>query len=307
MAKALITGAGGFVGGYLADALREAGDTVAGFLREEDAVNGMKGHPVDIRNAEAVSEAVAEESPDEIYHLAAIAHPAAEEGLRTFYDVNVAGTVNVLEAAEAVGASVLLVSSAYVYRPRDAPLSEADPVGPVTHYGASKAGSELAAVPYVTAGLRVIRVRPFNHTGPGQTARYLVPSLVRQLVRIEKGLSEPVLELGNMDSVRDFTDVRDVVRAYPALLRRGEAGGVYNLASGKGRSVRELLDRVLGHTDVKPEVRVQERRVRATDIPFLVGNAERLRSEIGWKPRHDLDETLRAMFERDRQQSKEVL
>ena len=148
----------------------------------------------------------------------------------------------------------------------------------------------------------MVRVRPFNHSGPGQSPDFLLPTLVEQIARIEAGRAPPVLKLGNLDTIRDFSDVRDVVRAYPPLLERGQTGEVYNLASGVGTSVRELAERVMSSSKVPVGLEVEPSRVRGTDIPFLVGDASRLRETTSWKPSYTLERTLQDMlaFERER-------
>ena len=234
----------------------------------------------DVRDDAAVRAVFRELQPREVYHLAGVTRPAQGQ-LTDFYEVNVRGALNILEAAAEVGAAVLVVSSAYVYGAQTGPLTEAAPLSPVNHYGASKAAAEFAALPYALAGGRVVRVRPFNHVGPGQSPDFLLPTLVQQLARIEAGRAEPTLKLGNLSSVRDFTDVRDVVRAYPKLLREGENGEVYNLASGRGVSVQELVSKVLTRARREVKLEVEPTRIRQTDIPELVGDAGKARAAVG--------------------------
>jgi GDP-4-dehydro-6-deoxy-D-mannose reductase len=299
--KALITGAGGFVGPYLARHLQGLGYEVWGGVLRESTSSDFKSVTLDVRDAAQVREVIGALNPDEVYHLAGVTRPAGGD-TAAFYAVNLCGTLNVLEAARAVHAAVLVVGSAYVYGAQRGPLTEHAPLQPVNHYGASKASAELAALPYALSGMRVVRVRPFNHVGPGQSPDFLLPTLVQQLARIEAGRAEPVIKLGNLDAVRDFTDVRDIVRAYPKLLREGDNGGVYNLASGRGVSVRELAELVLKRAKVEVGLATEAARVRATDIPELIGDATRAREAVGWTPTIPLDATLDAMlaFERGR-------
>lgn len=281
--------------------LRELGYEVWGTALREVASSDFQSVPLDVRDAARVRAVVRELQPDEIYHLAGVTRPASE-GAAAFYAVNLGGTLNVLEAAREVRAAVLVVGSAYVYGAQRGPLSERAPLQPVNHYGASKASAELAALPYALSGMRVVRARPFNHVGPGQSPDFLLPTLVQQLARIEAGRAEPVIKLGNLDAVRDFTDVRDIVRAYPKLLHEGDNGGVYNLASGRGVSVRELAELVLERAEVTVRLETEAARVRASDIPELVGDATRAREAVGWAPSIPLEATLEAMlaFERER-------
>lgn len=299
MSSALITGASGFVGPYLARHLASLGYEVWGGSISGDTAADYRAVALDVRDAPQVEEVIKELAPDEIYHLAGITRPALGI-VDQFYEVNLRGTLHVLNAAKLVGARVLVVSSAYVYGAHDESLAETAMLRPVNPYGVSKAAADLAAIPYALEGLRVVRVRPFNHTGPGQSPDFVLPTLVSQLARIERGDATPVLKLGNLDTVRDFTDVRDVVQAYPRLLREGESGEVYNLASGQGVSVRDLADRVMALSRVPIRLEVAPDRVRKTDIPLLVGDASRLHQATGWEARTTLDETLKDMLEFER-------
>lgn len=295
----LITGGGGFVGGYLRAHLETLGDRVwSGGLSASPEKNDGRVK-LDVRDDAAVRAVFRELQPREVYHLAGVTRPAQGQ-LTDFYEVNVRGTFNVLEAAAEVGAAVLVVSSAYVYGAQTGLLGESAPLSPVNHYGASKAAAEFAAFPCALTGGRVVRVRPFNHVGPGQSPDFLLPTLVQQLARIEAGRAEPVLKLGNLSSVRDFTDVRDIVKAYPKLLREGENGEVYNLASGRGVSVQELVDEVLARAQCEVRLEVEPARVRKTDIPELVGNAGKAHAAIGWTPEIPLDRTLDEMLAYER-------
>jgi len=297
--KALVTGAGGFVGPYLARHLRGLGYDVYGGTLSGRASEDYTAVTLDVRQADAVKEVARELAPDDVYHLAGITRPAL--GLVSeFYEVNLHGTLNVLEAAKEVGAATLVVSSAYVYGAHEGRIAEDAPLKPVNHYGASKAAGDLAALPYALEGGRVVRVRPFNHVGPGQSPDFLLPTLVGQLAKIEAGELPPVIKLGNLDAARDFTDVRDVVRAYPKLLHEGENGEVYNLASGRGVTVRELAEQVTARARLEVRLEVEPARVRATDIPSLVGDASKARERVGWRPEIPLERTLDEMlaFER---------
>ncbi len=294
----LITGGSGFVGGYLRAHLENLGEHVwSGVLG--GAAEDDRRVKLDVRDDAAVRAVFRALQPREVYHLAGVTHPALGQ-LSDFYEVNVRGTLNIMEAAAEVGAAVLVVSSAYVYGAQPGLLDETAPLKPVNHYGSSKAAAEFATLPYALAGAQVMRVRPFNHVGPGQAPDFLLPTLVQQLARIEAGQSEPTLKLGNLSSVRDFTDVRDVVRAYPKLLRKGESGEVYNLASGRGVSVQELVDKVLARARREVKLMSEPARVRATDIPELVGDAGKARAAVDWTPDIPLDRTLEEMlaFER---------
>jgi GDP-4-dehydro-6-deoxy-D-mannose reductase len=297
--KALITGASGFVGPYLARHLRALGYEVYGGSTSGEGSPDYESVRLDVRRREEVEQAVKDVAPDEIYHLAAITRPSL--GLVSeFYEVNLIGSINVLEAANQGGASVLLVGSAYVYGKHDEVIIEDSLLRPVNHYGVSKAAADLAAIGYALDGLRVVRARPFNHSGPGQSPDFVLPSLVSQFARIEAGLEAPVIKLGNLDSVRDFSDVRDVVRAYPLLLKQGQNGEAYNIASSQGVSVRELVGMLLEVTGMSVEIEVEGARVRPSDIPYLVGSAERLKRDTAWQAEYSLKRMLLDMLEDER-------
>jgi GDP-4-dehydro-6-deoxy-D-mannose reductase len=298
-ARALVTGASGFVGPYLARHLADLGAEVWGSSLSGEAAADYRAVKLDVTDAAQTARVLEELRPTEVYHLAGVTRPASGD-TAAFYAVNLHGTLNVLEAAERVGAAVLVVGSAYVYGAQTGALGEHAELRPVNHYGASKAAADLAALPYALSGSRVVRVRPFNHVGPGQSPDFLLPTLVQQLARIEAGELGPTLKLGNLDSVRDFTDVRDIVRAYPKLLRAGENGAVYNLASGRGVSVRELADLVLARAQQRVQLEIEPARMRATDIPELVGDASKAQAAVRWAPAIPLETTLDEMlaFER---------
>ena len=272
----LITGGGGFVGGYLRAHLEALGERVwTGVVRDGvyDDAPGDQRVKLDVRDGAAVRAVFAELQPREVYHLAGVTRPTLGQ-LTDFYGVNFQGTLNVLEAAAEVGAAVLVVSSAYVYGAQTGASAETTLPSPVNHYGASKLAAEFASFPYALSGGRVVRVRPFNHVGPGQSPDFLLPTLVQQLARIEAGQAEPTLKLGNLSSVRDFTDVRDVVQAYPKLLREGEKRRGLQLGFGARRQrAKNSLTLVLSRAQREVRLEVEPARVRKTDISELVGDA----------------------------------
>jgi len=244
---------------------------------------------------------VVEEAPDAVIHLAAVASGAeARRDPGLAWEVNAAGTARL---ADALGAQrrleegdplLLLVSTAEVYGvvtpPR--PRTEADPVAPISPYAASKAGAEVAAQETARrTGLRVIIARPFPHTGPGQTDRYVVAAFARRL-RAARRIGAPVVKTGNLAPVRDILDVRDVAEAYLALLARGRPGEVYNVASGTGRSLLEVFTRLAELIGVRAIPEPDPILTRTADLPHLVGDSTRLRHDTGWAPRLTFDQTL---------------
>jgi len=284
--KALITGAGGFVGGYLRDHLEAEGDEVVGLDTE-----------VDITDGEAIRQAILGIAPDAVYHLAAASNvgsswTAPVEVLR----INAEGTLNVLLACEAAKvARVLNVGSAEEYGkvdPADLPLTELAPLRPVTPYGVSKVAADfLALQAFLGRGLPVVRVRPFNHLGPSQSGRFVASALAEQVARNEH-LGTDVVLAGDLSPRRDFTDVRDVVRAYRLLVERGEPGEVYNVCSGVDVAVSEVADHLIGRADRPMRIELDPERLRPVELPVLRGDCTKLRETTGWKPELALEDTL---------------
>lgn len=280
--RALVTGGAGFAGRHLLELLPGA---VAPARAELDLLDG-----------DAVRDAVREAAPDTVWHLAALASVGRswEEPAATIAE-NVAMTAHLLEAVrtEAPEATVVLVSSGEIYGPPDRlPVDEQAVLRPQNPYAVSKAACDLLGGQYVdAAGLRVVRLRPFNHSGPGQTDDYVVGTLTRQVAEAEAaGRPEALVRTGNPDSKRDFSDVRDVARAYVAAAGLGP--GVYNVASGRAVSVRELIDLVRAAARVPVRHEVDPARVRAHDVPEVRGSAERLRAATGWTPEIPLERTV---------------
>jgi GDP-4-dehydro-6-deoxy-D-mannose reductase len=297
--RALVTGASGFAGPFLIQHLQSLGYEVTGTTHgpDKDLPEGCRPLPLDVTDAGAVRRAVSEVGPDEIYHLAGLTRPASG-AVDAFYRVNFNGALNVLEAAreEVPEAAVLLVGSAYAYGRVDRPIVETDPFDPMNHYGVSKAAADLLGRSYAAQGMRVVNARPFNHSGPGQSPDFLLPTLVEQFSEIKAGRREPSVKLGNLDSVRDLSDVRDVVRAYVLALQKGVPGGAYNVGSGTGYSVQEIFDLVQGAAGIEVELETEPSRVRATDIPYLVANTSKARSELDWTPEIPLKQTIAEML-----------
>lgn len=284
--KALITGAGGFVGGYLREHLEAAGDEVVPLDAE-----------VDITDGEAILAAVKAAAPEAVYHLAAASNvgsswSAPVEVLR----VNAEGTLNVLLACEAAGVDrVLAVGSAEEYGkvdPADLPLTETAPLRPVTPYGASKAAAgHLALQAFLGRGLGTVRVRPFNHLGPSQSGRFVASALAEQVARNEH-LGHDVVLAGDLSPRRDFTDVRDVVRAYRLLVVRGEPGEVYNVCSGVDTAIADVADHLIARAEQPMHIELDPERLRPVELPVLRGDPSKLREATGWVPEIPLERTL---------------
>jgi len=286
--RAVITGAAGFVGGHLSSHLLREGDDVVPVDRDHD-----------ITDIDALTETFALAQPEAIYHLAALSHVGTSwEDPAAVLRVNVLGTNSVLTAARrsAPHATVLIVSSAEVYgvvAPEELPLTERAELRPGSPYAASKAAAEIVALQAASGfGQRVVVARPFNHIGPGQSPSFFVPAIARRLVEARRSAARDVT-IGNQEARRDFTDVRDVVRAYRLLARCGTSGIVYNVCSDTDVSVAEVAD--ILRALVYPEaVFVEDPSLaRPLDIPVLRGDSTRLRQGTGWHPEIDLATTLR--------------
>ncbi len=306
--RVLVTGIGGFVGPVVTETLLARGHEVHGLLHGPcnprlDALPVTR-HAADLLEAGAIDRVVSAVRPQAILHLAALSFvPAAEADPTLAYRTNVEGTLALLSAAraEVPGARLLIVGSADAYgliAPADLPISEDTPFRPLTVYGATKAAVDVAAAQWGRAyGLDVVRVRPFNHTGPGQAPTFVCSSIARQVAAIEAGKQEPVLRVGNVDPVRDFSDVRDVTAGYTALLERGRRGEAYNLCRGEGVSIAEVIAILRTHARVPMRVWSDPALRRPVDAPRIVGSHARATADVGWTPRIPLDETLRVLLE----------
>jgi GDP-4-dehydro-6-deoxy-D-mannose reductase len=271
-----VTGAQGFVGGYLLAQLGERAVAV----------------DVDVTDVEAVARAVAGEAPEAVVHLAALSSVADSWGeAAEVWRVNVLGTVNVLEAvrAEAPEARLLAVSTGQVYGDAEQiPTTEESPVAPLSPYAASKAAAELACA---SSTLDVVVVRPFQHEGPGRDERFAVGSWVTQIARAEESGGGTV-RVGDLSSRRDLTDVRDMCRAYELLLDPSVPAGTFNVASGRALEMREVLELLVGLAEVPIEVEADPALNRPSDLSIVCGDASRLRAATGWEPMIPLEQTL---------------
>ena len=311
--RILVTGADGFVGGHLLRTLaREGGhEVVTGYFPSASErpsaakhAGGVEQVPLDVTDGRSVEAAIERARPEWVFHLAAQSSVgrSLDDPVGT-WEVNATGTLRLAESLRAAGRQVrlLVISSAEVYgMVDDRAVTEDAPLRPTTPYGASKAAAEMAALQAGRDGtVEVVIARSFNHTGPGQEERFVLPSMALQLARILQDRAEPVLRVGNLAARRDFLDVRDVVRAYRVLVERGAAGQAYNVCSGRARTLRELVDQLVRISGSGAAIEVDPDRLRPVDIPVLQGSADRLR-ELGWSPAIDLETTLRDLFEEAR-------
>lgn len=308
--QALITGIAGFAGSHLAEyLLRHTQCKVAGTIHRQDSRvahlwDRVALYRVDLRDATAVAEIIADVRPDLIFHLAAQSFvPISWQHPWTTFEQNVHGQVNVLQAVAQQGlpTRVLVVGSNEEYgliRPEDLPIDEETPLRPNSPYGVSKVAQDLMGWQYYHSyGMAVVRVRPFNHTGPRQGDRFVAPAFARQIAEAEAGLREPVLRVGNLSAIRDFSDVRDVVRAYWLALTQGEPGQVYNIGSGAGHIIEELLQALLRHSSVDLRVEPDPARMRPSDVPVSICDNSRLRSATGWQPEIPFEKSLQDILD----------
>ena len=306
--QVLITGAGGFVGRHLAEHLGESpsitvhGTTMLASERVSPSV--AVRHQVDLKHAGRVEQLLSDVAPDVIYHLAAQAFvPRSFEDPWETLENNIRAQLNIITGCLRLRQRprILAVSSAEIYGAVDAsqlPLTEDAAIRPTNPYSVSKVAQDMLGLQYyLSHDLPIMRARTFNHIGPGQNARFVAPAFAMQIAKIEAGLQEPCIYVGNLEARRDFTDVRDIANAYRLIADKGKAGEAYNVSSGKAHSIRQLLNALLAGSDRKIRVEVEAGRLRPVDVPEIRGDAGKLRRHTGWSPKLSLHETLRDVLE----------
>lgn len=304
MKKILITGATGFVGQHLSDYLSQQGAFEI-FGTSLSAANPSENEKItieqiDLTKAQEVSDLINKIKPDYIYHLAAFTSPAESFDNPTPVVLgNIEIQMNVLNAVKNAGLNtsrVLIVSSAEVYgaiNESDLPIDEETRMRPINPYAVSKIAQDFLGLQYGTSyKMDIVRVRPFNHTGPGQSTSFVIPAFAKQVALIEKGRQEPILKVGSLSAKRDFTDVRDIVKGYVLLMEKGQSGDVYNIGYGKSHSTKDLLDLLLSFTDQKITVEEDPARIRPVEIPDVYCDYSKLNSLTGWKPEIAIEKTL---------------
>ncbi|WP_337174637.1 GDP-mannose 4,6-dehydratase [Paludisphaera sp.] len=311
--RAFVTGISGFVGGHLTEHLLDSGDQVVGISASgrfpadlSHLARSARIERLDLADADpaAFADLIRRKRPEAVYHLAAQSNPRASvDDPRGTWALNLGGALNLLSAVRDAGLSptprVVLVGSGVSYGnppPDRIPVSESCPLRPNVPYAASKAAADLLGIQmHLSDGLDVVIARPFNHAGPRQSPRYVLATLAEQVAEVEAGLKDAV-EVGDLDVVRDYTDVRDVARAYRLLAEGGTPGEVYNLGTGRGLRLTDALEKFRSLATRPVDVRVDPARVRAVDLPYLVADASKLREAVGWEPQIPIDRTLADML-----------
>lgn len=309
MKNVLITGITGFAGSFLAEYLVSLGGyTISGTFHNEASLKNIehiKEHldliKVDLTNKDGVEVLIAQKKPDMVFHLAAMASVGAsfKDPMGTFH-TNVDSEIFLLESLKALGLTntrVLLISSAEIYgyvTPEDLPIDENTPLRPANPYSVSKITQDFLGCQYfISYQIPILRVRPFNHIGPRQATGFVAADFAKQVALIEKGLQEPVIKVGNLEAKRDFTDVRDMVRAYVMLLENGVVGEAYNIGSGVSHRIQEILDILVGLSNTQITVEVDPEKLRPSDVPEIVSDNTKLSSVIDWRPMIPLEVTLK--------------
>ncbi len=303
--KALITGISGFAGSFLAELLLENGYDVHG-THVSDNVNNINSikksiqlKKLNLLNKQDVEHYIFSTPFDVIFHLAALTSPAESfnEPFKVFAN-NISGQINLLEAVRLSSFSprILITSSAEVYglvQDKDLPIDEKTELRPASPYAVSKIAQDYLGFQYfLSFGMDIVRVRPFNHVGPRQSSQFVVASFAQQIAQIEKNHGEKTLKVGNLEAKRDFTDVRDMVRAYLQLSEKGKAGDVYNIGSGKSHKISEILDMLLSYSDEHITIEVDPGRMRPSDVSNIRANNRKIEDETSWKPEVSLEKTL---------------
>jgi len=307
--RAFVTGLTGFVGPHLARMLASKGFEVVGLGFQSENTGPVQSLPkgastvnTDIRDYAGLRQILKDAQPDHVYHLAAISNVVTSfKDPRLTYDVNVGGTLNLFEALRELDIKprIVHVSTAHVYRSieTDAGLDEDSPVRLLTPYATSKFMCEALATQYVEAfGFQSMTVRPFNHVGPGQPTGFVCSDFARQIAAIKLGQAEPVLHVGNLAPVRDFTDVRDTVEAYWLVATEGVPGEIYNVSSHRPISMNEIVSKFCDLAGIQVSIEMDQEKFRPIETLRLFGNSSKLRA-LGWKPRIELEQTLKDILD----------
>lgn len=316
--KALITGITGFAGSHLAEyLLAEHPDVeVYGIYRwrsRRDNIEHIDSSKVrlieaDLRDYTSLHHLLDRVRPDYVFHLAAQSFvPSSWKAPNETLTTNITGQTNLFEAVRAVGIdpTIQIACSSEEYglvHPDETPIKETNPLRPLSPYAVSKVGQDFMGYQYFQSyGMKVVRTRGFNHTGPRRGDVFVTSNFAKQIASIEAGRQEPVMRVGNLEAVRDFTDVRDMVRAYWLAVTKARPGEVYNIATGNGITIQALLDRLLEMSKVDVQVETDPERLRPSDVEILIGDSSKFRADTGWEPRIPFDQTLEDLLEYWRQ------
>jgi GDP-4-dehydro-6-deoxy-D-mannose reductase len=311
--RALITGMTGFAGSHLAEyLLAEHPDVeVYGTHRWRSRMENVehlrskvKLLEADLRDYTSMHSALERSRPDVIFHLAAQSFvPSSWTAPNDTLTTNVSGQTNLFEAVRALRLDpvIQIACSSEQYGlvlPGETPIKETNPLRPLSPYAVSKVAQDYLGYQYFQSyGLKVVRTRGFNHTGPRRGHVFVTSNFCSQVAAIELGLQEPVIRVGNIDAIRDFTDVRDMVRAYWLAVTKAKPGEVYNIATGNGIAIREMLERLIALGNVEVKVETDPERLRPSDVEILIGDASKFKADTGWEPRIPFDQTLRDLLD----------
>ncbi len=310
MTRALITGITGFVGSHLSELLLSKGIEVYGTVRHRSNLSNIKHILKDIKLIEAditdlasVRSALNTSKPDYVFHLAAQSYvPQSWSAPHHTLTNNILGTCNILEAIRDYPDTIIHIagsSEEYGFvKEEEVPIKETNPLRPLSPYGVSKVACDLLSMQYFKSyGTKVIVTRAFNHSGPRRTDVFVDSNFAKQIVEIEKGLKEPIIYVGNLDAQRDFSDVRDIVKAYLLAVEKGIPGEVYNICSGKGIVIKEMLNKLIELGGVKVEIKQDPKRMRPSDVLVLRGDYNKFKKQTGWEPVIEYEQTLKDMLE----------
>lgn len=308
--RVLVTGITGFVGSHLAELLLAEGVEVWGTARRRSPRENiahledrLKLVEMDLRDSASVISALKEARPEWLFHLAAQSFvPTSWRAPEETVQVNVLGQIHLLEGLRTLGLSprFLVAGSSEEYgyvRPEETPITEDNPLRPLSPYGVSKVAQDLLGFQYFRSyGLPVIRTRAFNHEGPRRGEVFVTSNFAKQFALMKQGKAPPVLKTGNLDAIRDFTDVRDIVRAYRLAIEKCEPGEVYNICSGRGYRIRDIVNILQEISGIAVTIYEDPARMRPSDVPMLVGNASRFRAVTGWTPTIPFEKTMEDLY-----------
>lgn len=313
MKKVLITGVTGFVGNHLAaHLLSQNSYDVVGTYRSENSLDSLgnnkdkiKLKQVNLNDSETVDSLIKTEKPDYLVHLAAQASPAKSFAIPVeTVTNNIVSEFSLLESLRKNNLQdvrVLIISTGEIYgkiTPSDLPVDEETALRPTTPYAVSKLAQDYLSLQYFIAyNLDIVRLRPYNHIGPGQKEGFVVTDFAKQIAEIEKGKKEPVISVGNLDAKRDFTDVRDIVKAYELALQKGKAGDVYNVGSGNSKKIADILEMLLSLSTEKIKVEVDEAKFRPIDVPEIRCDCSKFHTVTGWEPEISFEKTLKDILD----------